>query len=176
MQAPEIPVDEDDRLAALRALELLDTPSEERFDRITRTATRLFKVPISMITLVDENRQWFKSCFGTDMRETSRQVSFCGHAILRPAPFIIVDASLDLRFADNPMVTGEPHVRFYAGIPIHSFSGHTVGSFCIIDTEPREPTDEDLDGLVDLAAWAETEIHQVEFSRALTERGTPLAP
>jgi GAF domain-containing protein len=104
------------------------------------------------------------------MRETSRQVSFCGHAILRPAPFIIVDASLDLRFADNPMVTGPPYVRFYAGIPIHSTSGHTVGSFCVIDTEPREPTDEDLDGLVDLAGWAETEIQVVEFSRALKAR------
>jgi GAF domain-containing protein len=169
MKAPEAPPDEEARLAALRALELLDTPSEERFDRITRTATRLFKVPISMITLVDEDRQWFKSCFGTDMRETSRQVSFCGHTILRPAPFIIVDASLDLRFADNPMVTGEPHVRFYAGIPIHSFSGHTVGSFCIIDTEPREPSDEDLDGLVDLAAWAESEIHLVELARLAKE-------
>lgn len=171
MKAPEAPPDEEARLAALRALELLDTPSEERFDRITRTATRLFDVPISMITLVDEDRQWFKSCFGTDVRETSRQVSFCGHTILRPAPFIIVDASLDLRFADNPMVTGEPHVRFYAGIPIHSFSGHTVGSFCIIDTEPREPSDEDLDGLVDLAAWAEAEIHLVEIGRTVKEDG-----
>jgi GAF domain-containing protein len=170
VEAPEKPPDEDERLAALRALELLDTPQEERFDRITRTATRLFKVPISLVTLVDEDRQWFKSCFGTDIRETSRDVSFCGHTILRPAPFIIVDASLDLRFADNPMVTGPPHVRFYAGIPIHSTSGHTVGSFCVIDTEPREPTDEDLDGLVDLAGWAETEIQVVEFSRALKAR------
>jgi GAF domain-containing protein len=170
VQAPEKPPDEDERLAALRALELLDTPQEERFDRITRTATRLFKVPISLVTLVDEDRQWFKSCFGTEIRETSRDVSFCGHTILRPAPFIIVDASLDLRFADNPMVTGPPYVRFYAGIPIHSTSGHTVGSFCVIDTEPREPTDEDLDGLVDLAGWAETEIQVVEFSRAVKAR------
>ncbi|MEY2569576.1 MAG: hypothetical protein QOE35_4105 [Actinomycetota bacterium] len=170
MEAPEKPPDEDERLAALRALELLDTPQEERFDRITRTATRLFKVPISLVTLVDEDRQWFKSCFGTEVRETSRDISFCGHTILRPAPFIIVDASLDLRFADNPMVTGPPYVRFYAGIPIHSTSGHTVGSFCVIDTEPREPTDEDLDGLVDLAGWAETEIQVVEFSRALKAR------
>jgi GAF domain-containing protein len=170
VEAPEKPPDEDERLAALRALELLDTPQEERFDRITRTATRLFKVPISLVTLVDEDRQWFKSCFGTEVRETSRDISFCGHTILRPAPFIIVDASLDLRFADNPMVTGPPYVRFYAGIPIHSTSGHTVGSFCVIDTEPREPTDEDLDGLVDLAGWAETEIQVVEFSRALKAR------
>jgi GAF domain-containing protein len=170
VEAPEKPPDEDERLAALRALELLDTPQEERFDRITRTATRLFKVPISLVTLVDEDRQWFKSCVGTEVRETSRDISFCGHTILRPAPFIIVDASLDLRFADNPMVTGPPYVRFYAGIPIHSTSGHTVGSFCVIDTEPREPTDEDLDGLVDLAGWAETEIQVVEFSRALKAR------
>lgn len=171
MVAPEKPLDEEERLAALRALSLLDTPREERFDRITRTATRLFKVPIAMVTLVDADRQWFKSCFGTDMRETSREISFCGHAILRPAPFIIVDAAKDLRFAENPMVTGEPHVRFYAGIPIHTSTGHTVGSFCIIDTEPREPSDEDLDGLVDLAGWAETEIQLVEFSRALQSEG-----
>ena len=171
MEPPAKPDDEEARLEALRALELLDTPKEERFDRITRTASRLFKVPISLVTLVDEDRQWFKSCFGTDVRETSRDISFCGHAILRPAPFIIVDATKDLRFADNPQVTGYPHVRFYAGIPIHSSSGHTVGSFCIIDTKPREPSEEDLDGLVDLAAWAETEIHQVEFSRALKASG-----
>lgn len=171
MEPPAKPDDEEVRLEALRALELLDTPKEERFDRITRTASRLFRVPISLVTLVDEDRQWFKSCFGTDVRETSRDISFCGHAILRPAPFIIVDATKDLRFADNPQVIGYPHVRFYAGIPIHSSSGHTVGSFCIIDTEPREPSEEDLDGLVDLAAWAETEIHQVEFSRALKASG-----
>jgi GAF domain-containing protein len=169
--APEKPPDEADRLAALHALQLLDTPRDERFDRITRTATRLFDVPIAMLTLVDEDRQWFKSCVGQQVTETPRDISFCGHAILRPAPFIIPDAILDKRFKENPQVVGYPHVRFYAGIPIHSFSGHTVGTFCIIDTKPREPSDEDLDGLVDLAGWAETEIHLVEFSRAL--RGQP---
>jgi GAF domain-containing protein len=173
MEPPEIPPDEVDRLVALRALELLDTPQEERFDRITRTARRLLHVPISLVTLIDEDRQWFKSCQGIDdLRETSRDISFCGHAILEKQAFIIPDAARDKRFADNPLVTGPYHVRFYAGIPIATLSGHRVGTLCVIDTEPREPTEEDLDGLVDLAAWAEAEIQRVELGRALRERPT----
>jgi GAF domain-containing protein len=171
--APDIPPDEEDRLEALRALELLDTPQEERFDRITRTARRLLDVPISLVTLIDADRQWFKSCQGVDLRETPRDTSFCGHAILRAAPFVIPDAARDRRFADNPLVTEPPHVRFYAGIPVTSLSGHRIGTLCVIDTEPREPSEEDLDGLVDLAAWAEAEIQRIELGRELKAQRQP---
>jgi GAF domain-containing protein len=170
VEPPAIPADESERLAALRALELLDTPSEERFDRITRTACRLLDVPVSMVTLVDADRQWFKSCSGYEITETSRDISFCGHTILRASAFVVPDAARDKRFADNPMVTEPPHVRFYAGLPISTLSGHRVGTLCVIDTEPREPSEDDLDALVDMAAWAETEIHRIELSRALRQR------
>jgi GAF domain-containing protein len=174
MEPPAIPSDEVDRLEAVRALELLDTPQEERFDRITRTARRLLHVPISLVTLIDADRQWFKSCQGVelDFRETPRDISFCGHAILKKQAFIIPNAARDKRFADNPLVTGPWHVRFYAGIPIATLAGHRVGTLCVIDTEPREPSEEDLDGLVDLASWAEAEIQRVELSRALRDQST----
>jgi GAF domain-containing protein len=173
MEPPAIPPDEVDRLEALRALELLDTPQEERFDRITRTARRLLDVPISLVTLIDADRQWFKSCQGVDdLRETPRDISFCGHAILEQQAFIVPNALHDKRFADNPLVTGEYHVRFYAGIPISTLSGHRVGTLCVIDTEPREPSEEDLDGLVDLASWAEAEIQRLELGRALRDQST----
>jgi GAF domain-containing protein len=170
MEPPPLPPDEEDRLEALRALELLDTPREERFDRITRTARRLLATPVSMVTLVDADRQWFKSCSGHDIEQTGRDVSFCGHAILRKHAFVIPDATHDKRFADNPMVTGELHVRFYAGMPLTTLSGHRVGTLCVMDTEPREPSETDLDALVDLASWAEAEIHRLELSKALRER------
>lgn len=115
MLEPPIPPDEQQRLAVLRSLHILDTPPEERFDRITRTAQRLFNVPIALISLIDAHRQWFKSCQGLPVSETPRGISFCGHAILADTPLIIPDALLDPRFADNPLVTGEPRIRFYAG-------------------------------------------------------------
>jgi GAF domain-containing protein len=112
-----LPPNEAQRIAALRALPILDTPREERFDRITRLAQRLFDVPIALITLVDANRQWFKSCMGIGVDQTPRSVSFCAHAILRDDALVIEDAQIDPRFADNPLVTDEPHIRFYAGQP-----------------------------------------------------------
>ena len=115
MKAPETPADEAKRLATLRALGVLDTAAEERFDRLTRMAKRLFRVPIALVSLVDENRQWFKSCMGLATNETSRDISFCGHAILGDDIFIIPDTLADARFADNPLVVGEPYIRFYAG-------------------------------------------------------------
>ena len=115
MRAPEIPPNESQRLAALRALGVLDTPPEERFDRLTRIATRAFNVPIALVSLVDGERQWFKSCQGLGSQETSREVSFCGHAILDPAVLVVSDAFNAERFCDNPLVVGDPGIRFYAG-------------------------------------------------------------
>src|SRR5215203_33128 len=111
MLEPSVPADESVRLIALRALNLLDTPAEERFERITRTALRVFDVPIALVSLIDADRQWIKSCQGFALVETSRSISFCGHAILQDQALVIGDTWLDPRFVDNPLVTGEPHIR-----------------------------------------------------------------
>ena len=137
MRKPPVPINETQRLRRLMTLRVLDTPSEERFDRITRLAKRLFDVDICLVSLVDSERQWFKSKQGLDVCETPRAVSFCGHAIVKEELFV-TDASRDDRFSDNPLVTGEPHIRFYAGVPVHGPGGHRVGTFCIIDSRPRE--------------------------------------
>lgn len=163
MIEPGTPEDETRRLAALRALRILDTPAEERFDRITRTARRLFNVPIALISLVDGDRQWFKSCQGLAVNETSRSVSFCGHAILQDEPLVVPDAASDPRFHDNPLVTGDPTIRFYAGCPLRAPDGSKLGTLCLIGREPRTLTDEEVASLRDLAAWAESEIGQVRL-------------
>jgi len=138
MQIPAYPDNESERVAELVSLSILDTPPEERFDRITRIAKELFNVPIALVSLVDTNRQWFKSCVGLDASETGRDISFCGHAILGEEVFTIENALLDERFADNPLVTGPPDIRFYAGAPIRLPSGNKIGTLCIIDQHPRE--------------------------------------
>ncbi len=163
MIPPVTPDDEARRLAALRALRILDTPAEERFDRITRTARRLFGVPIALISLVDGDRQWFKSCQGLGVNETDRSVSFCGHAILQDKPMVVSDASGDPRFHDNPLVTGDPKIRFYAGCPLRSPDGAKLGTLCLIGREPRTLTAEEVVALQDLAAWAEGELSQVRL-------------
>ena len=132
------PVDEKERLRALHDLMLLDTPPDERFDRVVRFAAEQLDMPIALVSLVDGQRQWFKSRIGLDGAETSRDFSFCGHAIMKPELFIIEDASLDPRFQDNPLVVGDSHVRFYAGAPLSSPSGHRIGTLCVIDTVPRK--------------------------------------
>lgn len=164
MQIPDLPPDEAQRLATLRGLNLLDTPAEERFDRLTRLAKRLFGVPIVLISLVDAHRQWFKSCVGLDMSETPREISFCGHAILADEIFLIPDATQDPRFADNPLVTGEPHIRFYAGCPLSVGVGGRLGTLCLIDTEPRQMGADDLALLRDLARMAEQELAAVQMA------------
>src|SRR5437763_23683 len=150
-----ISVDEATRLIALRALNLLDTPAEERFDRITRTAMRTFDVPIVLISLVDADRQWFKSCQGLALTETPRSISFCGHAILQDQALIIRDALLDPRFSDNPLVTGDLHMRFYAGQALSVLNGSRVGTLCLIDRRPRDFSADDCHALRDLAYWVE---------------------
>ncbi|WP_372694948.1 sensor domain-containing diguanylate cyclase [Immundisolibacter sp.] len=158
MQAPDNAVDEAGRLDALHSLNVLDTDPEERFDRLTRTARRLFDVPIALVSLVDANRQWFKSCMGLGVRETPRDVSFCGHTILGNDVFVITNACEDPRFADNPLVTGEPHIRFYAGCPLTGGGGHKLGTLCVIDSRPREFGPDDAAALKDLAAMAQSEL------------------
>lgn len=156
--------DEENRLVNLRALSILDTPSEERFDRLTRLASRMFNVPIAIVSLVDENRQWFKSIIGLEVPETARDISFCGHAILGEGIFLVPDASKDSRFSDNPLVVGDPHIRFYAGCPLHSHDGSKLGTLCIIDRKPREFTDDELMALTDLAKLAENELVAVKLA------------
>jgi len=138
MMEPQIPKLENQRIAELRSLLLLDSSPEERFDRITRVAKQLFNVPIALISLVDTDRQWFKSRVGLDASETNRDISFCGHAILSDDVFIVENALNDLRFCDNPLVTGGPKIRFYAGAPLAMPSGNKLGTLCIISTEARE--------------------------------------
>jgi diguanylate cyclase (GGDEF)-like protein len=164
MMKPEIPQDEEARLKTLRSLNILDTSSEERFDRLTRMAKRMFNVPIALVSLVDENRQWFKSCIGLTVSETPRDISFCGHAILGEGIFVIPDTTKDERFADNPLVTSEPNIRFYAGCPLRFTDGSKLGTLCIIDQEPRQLSDEDLEALRDLALTAERELAAIQLA------------
>ena len=158
LEAP-CPQDDEQRLAALHSLGLLDTPPEQRFNRITRTAARLFKVPIATITLVDRSRQWFKSRFGLFIAETPRNISFCGHAIMGEDMLVVEDALKDERFRDNPLVTGAPYIRFYAGRPLSTPSGAKLGTLCLIDREPRSFSEEDRLTLEDMAGWVEREIN-----------------
>lgn len=171
MIPPPVPSSEAERLATLRKLRVLDTPPEERFDRITRIAARLFDVPIVAVSLVDTERQWFKSCQGLSVRETSRDISFCGHTILGDGMLVVPDARRDPRFADNPLVTGEPGIRFYAGHPLASPDGHRLGTLCLIDRRPRELNELDREALRDLAAWAENELSVIQtLQQTLRER------
>jgi signal transduction histidine kinase len=167
MIPPALPADEPERLAALQALRILDTPPEERFDRITRVAQRLFGVPIALVSLVDAGRQWFKSCRGLPVRETPREVSFCGHAILGDDVFVVRDARQDPRFADSPLVVGELQVRFYAGQPLRDSRGYRLGTLCIMDREPRDLSPGDRQALRDLGAWVESELNPAQLSAAL---------
>ncbi len=155
------------RLAALRGLELLDTPSEERFDRITRIAAHTFGVPIALVTLVDHERQWFKACLGLETRQTSRTSSFCARAVESATTLVVTDALTDPRFAANPLVTGDPHIRFYAGHPVRAPTGELVGSLCVIDRVARTFGPAEIDALVDLAALVEAELRSQVFQQAV---------
>ena len=157
MKEPPIPANEESRLAALYRLEILDTKPEERFDRITRIIKTHFKVPIVLISLVDKNRQWFKSCQGLSVAGTARNISFCGHAIGSDEIFIVSNALEYPDFADNPLVTGHPNIRFYAGAPLRAPNGERVGTLCIIDDHPRELNAGDRATMRDFANWVEGE-------------------
>ncbi|MDP3253619.1 MAG: GAF domain-containing protein [Hydrogenophaga sp.] len=136
IKAP-LPHNEAQRLRALRELLILDTPPEERFDRIAAFAAREFDVPMALVSLVDRDRQWFKSNFGLEDRETPRDTSFCGHAISERDALVVPDALEDPRFRDNPMVVGKPHIRFYAGCVLRLPYGQVVGTLCVMDRRPR---------------------------------------
>jgi diguanylate cyclase (GGDEF)-like protein len=165
MIKPAIPPNEPFRLSTLRSLNLLDTPPEERFDRLTRMAKRMFGVPIALVSLVDENRQWFKSAQGLAVTETPRDISFCGHAILSDLPVLLVpDALQDERFFDNPLVVNAPHVRFYAGWSLKAPNGSKIGTLCLLDTQPHTLSAEDLQLLADLAAIVEQEISAYQMA------------
>ncbi len=159
MIAPAIPSNDTERLASLRSLGLVDTPPEERFDAVTRLATTIFNLPISYISLVDETRQYLKSRVGLDFCESSRETSFCGHAILENEPLIIPDTTKDERFVGNPQVTGKPFARFYAGLPLRGPGGFNIGTLCLMDTKPREFSAENIKALKELGIIAERELH-----------------
>jgi len=168
--APESPLNEAVRLLALKRTHLLDTSPEERFDRFTRMAKLAFDVPIALVSLVDEKRQWFKSCQGLEARETPRDIFFCGHAILSEGLFIVEDTHDDSRFADNPLVTAPPHIRFYAGAQLRSHEGYRLGTLCIIDTRPRSLDHDQRLLLEELARCVDEEINDFEASKSREEQ------
>lgn len=165
MKIADLPPNEDARIEALHSLHILDTPPEERFDRLTRLARRLFDVPIAVVTMIDVNRQWFKSCVGLgDAKETTREVSFCSHAILSDDLTVVNDATKDDRFSGNPQVTGEPYLRFYAGCPIKTETGYNLGTLCLVDMKPRDFSEEERALLKDLGAMVEQELTAVRMA------------
>lgn len=137
IEAPK-PDNEDQRLQALRSLLILDTPPEERFDRIVAFAAQEFDTKMALVSMVDADRQWFKARVGMKDSETPRSIAFCSHAILQDTPLVVSDASLDPRFSGNPLVTGDDHMRFYAGAPLTLPTGEKVGTLCLIDEKPGE--------------------------------------
>lgn len=163
---PPLPKCEQARLVALRSYGILDTPPEERFDRITRLVSRLLEVPLALVSLVDEDRQWFKSRCGLDATETPREVAFCAHAILGEGALVVEDASRDPRFAANPLVTGELGIRFYAGQPLITSGGFRLGTLCAIDTRPRSLPRAQRELLSDLAQLV---MDELELTRALRD-------
>lgn len=147
MRLATIPENEAARLEVLRQFEILDTDAEEAFDDLTRLAAYICGVPIAVISLVDSDRQWFKSRLGLSEEETSRDISFCSHAILQPGPLVVRDALDDERFRDNPLVTENPYIRFYAGSPLTTAEGFNIGTLCVVDRTPRDLNQEQLAAL-----------------------------
>ena len=168
MVTAPLPENEAERLVALHALELLDSEPEERFDAIARLAIRIFSVPIAFVSLVDRERQWFKARVGLEICQTARGISFCSHAILQESPLVVTDTLLDSRFAENPLVTGNPCIRFYAGVPLTAPGGEKIGTLCIADHEPRELPASSVEILRELGAVAEREFRITDLLWAPT--------
>src|SRR5882672_10806045 len=167
MTAP-IPKNEKQRLKVLWQYCVLDTMPEEIFDDLTELAARICEAPVAMITLVDEDRQWFKAKVGVSINETSRDISFCAHAITQPGLFIVPDATRDERFAKNPLVKSDPKVRFYAGAPLITPDGYALGTLCIIDKVPRELRPDQRQALIILARHVVSQLELRRRSRDLT--------
>lgn len=171
MPAAAIPIYEKERLSALQACDVLDTPDEQRFDDLTQLASKLVGTPIALISLVDKDRQWFKSRVGIDAMETPRDQAFCAHAILNPkAPLVVPDARQDDRFSDNPLVTDQPGIRFYAGAPLLDYDQMPLGTLCVIDTVPRIVSKEQLETLDALARQASAQLQLTRLVRELHEK------
>lgn len=171
MQVPEKPKNESERLATLQGLGILDTAQDERFDRFTKISARIFDIPIALISLVDKDRQWFKSAVGLNAKETPRNISFCGHSILGDDVFEVPNATRDSRFQDNPLVVGDPNIRFYAGAPLAAPNGHKLGTLCIIDKVPRRLSDEEKTMLKHLADMVVKEmVKNIDMDSGLASR------
>jgi GAF domain-containing protein len=160
----EKPVNEAGRVAALEKYAILDTDAEQSFDDLTLLASFICKTPMALISLVDEDRQWFKSRVGIKASETSRDIAFCSTAILQSDVFVVPDALKDDRFRDNPLVVSDPHVRFYAGAPLINEDGYALGTLCVVDREPRELAPDQKDALKALSRLV---LAQLEFRRNL---------
>lgn len=173
MSAAAIPDTEQQRLEALHELGILYTPLEDRFDRITRTLTHLFDVPIAYLSLIDDNTQWLKSTQGLDITDTSREVSLCTHTLLEKEHLVCHDLSKSPRFCDNPFVQEGLQLRFYAGFTLKS-RGENIGTLCIADVKPRAFNEDDLQAFRDIAAWAQTELHLTQLSEVQVQLLTEL--
>ena len=175
MRSAPLPPDESERLADLRGIDVLDTPPEQAYDDLAHLAAQICGTPIALVSLVDSDRQWFKARVGLEAAETARDVAFCAHAILDPERMLVVpDAHVDERFSDNPLVSGEPHVRFYAGAPLIGAGGRPLGTLCVIDREARTLTASQLQSLAALARQASAlfvlRFRNQELAQALEDR------
>ena len=171
MTAAPKPLNEERRLEALQGFEILDTPAEKAFDDLVRLAAYICETPIAAVSFIDRDRQWFKAKVGLELSETKRDLAFCAHAILTPDDTLIVpDASLDARFSDNPLVTGEPKIRFYAGAPLVTENGLVLGTLCVVDYIPKELNAAQIKALTVLRNQVirELELHKknIELSEA----------
>lgn len=164
MEAPNFPDNEKQRQRAVDKLEILDTLPEDAFERVTRMTAKIMDTPIACVTIVDKNRQWFKSKVGLEASETERRVSFCGHAINTKSLFIVTNAKEDSRFRDNPLVTSDPNIAFYIGVPVLSPDGYAVGTLCAISDSPKNPTGDQQKLMIDLAKIVESELSLREQS------------
>lgn len=161
MIGPPIPEFEEGRLAAVQRMQILDTPPDPWFDALTREAIEKLHVPISAVSIIDKDREWFKSCQGIVNRQGPRTTSFCGHALVANSIFVIEDTLLDPRFADNPQVVNPPHIRFYAGLALYDRQTNMpIGVFCVKDTKPRKLSAEEIGILFDLAKRASSILNE----------------